>query len=133
MDSAFVRRGVVRHREKTAQKLMKPSCKILALFCSVVQFSAVSLCAQGRFVNLDFESARIILDSSSPYYPNAITAANALPGWTITGSVTAPDVFYNDVSLGAPAVSLQGPGSGYPPIQGNYFVLLQGSTAGAPA
>lgn len=100
----------------------------LAIFCG--QQTGFT---QGTFVNLNFESARVILDPSSPYYPNAINASNALPGWTVTGSFSAPDVLYNDVSLGAAAVSLQGTNGVEPALQGNYSVLLQGSTAGGPA
>lgn len=88
--------------------------------------------SQGTFVNLNFESARIILDTSSPYYPYAINVTNAVPGWTVTEGVFGPDILYNTVSTGSPAVSLQGPGSHLPILQGNYSVLLQGSTGGAP-
>lgn len=85
------------------------------------------------FINLGFERANIILDQSSPYFPHAINASNAVPGWTVTGSVTDPDVFYNDVSLGASAVSLQGPGSHEPILEGSYTVYLQGSSASSPS
>lgn len=101
---------------------MKSPCKLLLL----AQLCAVAVRAQGGFQDLDFESANVILDSSSPYYPNAIDAANAFPGWTVSGSVTAPDVFYNDISLGAPAISLQGAGSLEPVLQGNFSAFLQG-------
>ena len=84
---------------------------------------------QGTFVNLAFESARIILDQSSPFYPNAVNATNALPGWTLLGGDAYPDVLYNDVSLGAPAVSIHDPNDkeGFTPVQGRYSVFLQGS------
>jgi hypothetical protein len=96
--------------------------------------SVAGALGQGNFVNLGFESARIILDPTSPYYPGAVQASNAIPGWTLLGGVANPDVLYNDVSLGAPAVSIHdtGDSEGFPPIQGNYSVYIQGldSTTG---
>ena len=81
---------------------------------------------QGTFVNLAFESARIILDASSPYYPSAVNATNALPGWTAIGSIGYPDVLYNSVTLGSPAISIHDLNDlGQPAIQGRYSVYLQ--------
>jgi hypothetical protein len=93
--------------------------------------------AQGQgFVNLDFEDATIaptpIGGSTYPADPT-----QCFPGWTVGGSSTV--VMYNDVSLGAPAVSLMGPdfpnGAGYAPLQGSYSVLLQyfGIDGGPPS
>jgi hypothetical protein len=110
--------------------MIMKTCALLLLAASL-DFTAE---AQGTFQDLNFESARIILDTNSPYYPNAINAANALPGWTVGGeNEAAPDVLYNTTSSGAPAVSLQGPGSFQPILQGSFTVELQGSSAGAPA
>jgi hypothetical protein len=83
--------------------------------------------AQGTFQNLDFEQANPI-----PIFGNYIvTAASALPSWTvIIGGVGQTQVYYNSPSTGAPAVTLLGPPpptAGYPVIDGNYSVLLQGS------
>jgi hypothetical protein len=66
-----------------------------------------------------------------------VPIGRALPGWTGYGgglpfSSTDP-ILYNTVSLGAPAISLQGPGSPEPILQGLYTVLLQGSTGGGPS
>ena len=39
--------------------------------------------AQGSFQNLDFEQADPVSIVGSPYYPYVVTAASALPFWTI--------------------------------------------------
>jgi hypothetical protein len=83
--------------------------------------------AQGQgFVNLNFESATIApTPVGGSTYPADPT--QALPGWTVGGATTV--VMYNDLSLGAPAVSLMGPNfpnfANYTPLQGSYSVLLQ--------
>ena len=90
---------------------------------------------QGSFRDLDFESATIVRDPSSIYYPYAVVASNAIPGWTgYVGGVPQSDVLYNTVSGAAAAISLQGPGSQYRALQGNYSVGLQGeyNPAGTP-
>lgn len=71
--------------------------------------------AQGTFTDLNFEQA-----GTNP--PN-------LPGWTLySGSV-----FYNTVSIGGAAITIHDSVSThFQPIQGNYSVLLQGSSAGPP-
>ena len=110
----------------------KPFLLAVALLCAVVS----QVRAQGGFQNLDFESANVVLDPSSPYYPYAAIAASALPGWTIVGNFNSPDIFYNDLSAGSPAVSLQGPliGSetrlGGPIFEGSYTVVLQAGGSG---
>jgi hypothetical protein len=90
--------------------------------------SVAGALGQGTFGNLDFESARIILDPTSPYYPGAVQASNAIPGWTLLGGDAYPDVLYNDVSLGAPAVSIHDSNDqeGFTPIAGRYSLYLQG-------
>ncbi|HLX94786.1 MAG TPA: PEP-CTERM sorting domain-containing protein [Verrucomicrobiae bacterium] len=68
------------------------------------------------FVNLDFEDATIVPDPSSSYYPYAVYATNAIPGWTVGGNFQGiNDIFYNTISLGAPSVALFGT---QPPIYG---------------
>jgi hypothetical protein len=85
--------------------------------------------AQG-FVNLDFEAANL---SAYGTGPAAVPTTNALPGWTAyTYGSPASTIFFNTVSVGAAAVSIQGPGSMEPVIQGNYTVYLQGSSGGTP-
>jgi hypothetical protein len=92
--------------------------------------------AQGTFQNLDFEQANPVVVVASPYYPYAVTAASALPDWTVSyGSIQQAQITLNDPSVGSTWVVLIGPGStgvdpasGYPlaAIDGNYSVLLQG-------
>lgn len=83
--------------------------------------------AQGTFVNLGFESPIAPLNPVNGLVP----ASNAVPGWVVyTYGFQAQTVAYNALSLGAAEVSLQGPGSPVPPIQGNYTVVLQGSSGG---
>jgi hypothetical protein len=83
------------------------------------------------FVNLNFERARLYV-SSTPVngWGDVIDPTLAFSGWTVGnsyGSYLA--TFYNDLSLGAPAIDLMGPNfpnaTGYSPLQGSYSVLLQ--------
>ena len=80
---------------------------------------------RGTFQNIDFESANPV--SAGP--PVFVTAASALPGWTINDwrSTKQTEITENNFSTGAPAVILEGVGSVSPPIDGNYSVLLSGS------
>jgi hypothetical protein len=103
--------------------------------------AAVALCAlaaaqtlaQGTFGNLDFENATIVYDPSGPYR-NSIYASNAIPCWTAyLGGVARRDVTYNSRTLDAADVSLHGvASSAWHPIQGNFSVLLLGSSPAAP-
>ena len=113
------------------------SPKLIAGF-AIAHLAALSAQSQVAFTNLNFEQANPVPIVGSPYYPYAVTAASALPYWTVTiGGVQATQVFYNDESLGSPSVSLIGPGHNPnvvpPPIDGNYSVLLQGSFPGSAA
>ncbi len=49
---------------------------------SFLAFS-MSMQAQSTFQNLDFEDANPVPIVGSPYYPYAVTAASALPGWSV--------------------------------------------------
>jgi hypothetical protein len=85
--------------------------------------------AQGQgFVNLDFENATVILDGG----PANIDASSAIPGWTAYAPLIQPVIAYDSTSLGGAMVALEdanAPSGGGPlPIQGNYSMLLQGST-----
>src|ERR1017187_1496979 len=79
------------------------------------------------FINLNFEQSTIV---TGPSGFGAI-ASNAIPGW-IPYLNGAPQtvIIYDTVSLGAAAISLQGPGSSYPILQGSYDVILQYSAGG---
>jgi hypothetical protein len=88
----------------------------------------VSVLAQGTFQNLNFEQANPVF-VSGPDSPYDATTASALPGWTVLiGGVQQSVVTVNNPTLGAPWVSLVGPGThfGFSPIDGDYSVLLQG-------
>ena len=95
----------------------------------LILMSLLVFCRSGGtqgFVNLNFESATIAPTPVGGWtYPADPT--QALPGWTVGGATTV--VMYNDLSLGAPAVSLMGPNfpnfANYTPLQGSYSVLLQ--------
>jgi hypothetical protein len=98
--------------------------KLYVAAFSLVVTSCVS--AQGTFGNLNFESANPIPLVGSPYYPYAVASSNGIPSWTAYIGANAVDwLLLNTVSLGAAAISLQGPGSGYPILQGSYSVFLQ--------
>jgi hypothetical protein len=82
------------------------------------------------FTNLNFESARIVLDTGSIYYPYAVYATSAVPGWTITGFLGPTELLYNDISLGAPSVSLCS--TSPPSLGGRYSINLYGGVPGPP-
>src|SRR6266496_3119850 len=92
--------------------------------CGLALFLAATctLHSQGSFVNLDFESANIIPDPVSPYYPHAVSVANALPGWTAYGGTFGGDILYDDLSLGDPAISIHDANGFIPILQGSYTV-----------
>ena len=100
------------------------------LVIAILIFGSWPCFSQG-FVNLDFESAVITPDPSSPYYPNAVHASDAIPGWTATGFIGPTDILYNSPSLGSTSVSILGT-SGFPPaLDGNFSVLLYGGVGEA--
>lgn len=101
----------------------------------IAVFALMGACgafAQGTFQNLDFEAANVVPISGQPY---AVTAANALPDWTVNyGVVQQTQIYYNDPSLGGTAVTLEA--NGYPGtvsavVDGNFSVLLQGGQVAA--
>ena len=103
---------------------MKRTKLIVAL--SVALFAAFLIQAQS-FQNLNFEQADpLVVNPDNPY---VITAASAFPYWTVTiDGVQQTDIYYNDISLGNPQVTLIStsyPNMGLAPIDGTYSVLLQ--------
>jgi hypothetical protein len=92
---------------------------------------ALSGQAQGTFQNLDFEQADPIPVAGSPFYPYVVTAASALPSWTVTiGGLAQTQVNNNLPSTGSPEVVLFGPPLPNPNvIDGNYSVWLQGANS----
>jgi hypothetical protein len=84
--------------------------------------------AQGTFQNLDFESANL----PNGTQPGPVLVANALPGWSVYyGTNQVNQIFYNDISLGAPQVTLLSANDPFGPnaIEGNFGVLLQGGSS----
>jgi hypothetical protein len=108
-------------------------------------FVVMSSSAQETFQNLNFEQAMpvIVPMAGNPYYPYAVTAASALPDWTVSyGGVQQTQITENAPSAGSTWVVLIGPGStgtapgsDYPlaAIDGNYSVLLQGGLTASSA
>ncbi len=73
--------------------------------------------AQG-FVNLGFEAANL-----SGYSAGSVPASDAIPGWTAyLGGVVLSNINYNTFGNGNMVVIV-----GVNPIQGNYFVHIQGN------
>lgn len=100
--------------------------KAISITLALTLIGTWSGLSQG-FVNLDFEHATIVPDPGSPFYPNAVYASNALPGWTITGSFLGPDeILYNHLSTGAQSISILDANSLRPILGGNYTLDLYG-------
>jgi hypothetical protein len=101
--------------------------------CAAATGLAAHASSQSTFQNLNFEqAAAYVTPTPVGSWGGFIDPGLAFPGWT-TGNAVA---FYNDLSLGAPAVCLMGPNfpsaAGYSSLQGSYSVLLQyfGTTPG---
>jgi hypothetical protein len=94
--------------------------------------SASGAVGQGTFQNLDFEQATIVSDPSSPYYPNAVYASDAIPGWTPDSFLGTNDVLYNEVTLGAAGVSILGTDGIPPALDGKFSVYLYGGAVPSP-
>ena len=106
---------------------------VMVFFCLGVFPS--SILAQGSFQNLSFEQANPGQTVESPNgYPVAynVPAANALPYWNVYyGGVQQNTVNFNSPGLGSTLVTLVG--EGWPAIDGNYSVLLQGGQTASAA
>ena len=103
--------------------------KRIVSICLLILWVGISRGYCQAFTNLDFEQP--ILPLNPVNYQVPTTAA--MPGWTAyTYGSPASQVGYNAVSLGAAAVSLQGPGSLETILQGSYSVELQPATGGPP-
>ena len=86
------------------------------------------------FINLNFEDAVIVSDPSSPYYPYAVYASDAIPGWTVAGGFLGTnEVLYDDLSIGSTSLSILGVNGLPAPLAGNYSVLLQGGLTASSA
>lgn len=92
------------------------------LGCMLFVFGKHNAMSQGSFGNLDFESPNLPLTPVNFQVP----ISDALPGWVgYIGGNPWGLVVYNTVSLGDAAITLQGPGSTRPILQGSYTVFLQ--------
>jgi len=98
------------------------------LLIGIFSFGTWHSFGQG-FVNLNFEQAVIVPDATSPYYPNAVYASSAIPGWTATGFIGPTDILYNSASLGSTSVSILGVNGNPPALDGNYSIYLYGGDA----
>jgi hypothetical protein len=95
----------------------------------IVTAVIVTLCQSGYtqgFINLDFEAATIVPDPSSSFYPYAVYASDAIPGWTPTGFLGPNEILYNTVSLGATSVSIFDINGFNPVIDGAFSIQLYG-------
>ncbi len=99
------------------------------LFGIVLVFSGGQAGFSQGFVNLNFEHPILPL---TPNEFSAVPITNALPGWTgyLNGS-RVDRVVFNGLSIGGEQISLHN-SNGFPPIQGRYSVILQGSTGAGP-
>jgi len=113
-------------------RTMKPVYYILWLSLGLIAFSRN---ASGQnFVNLNFEQAQIVYDPSNY---TGVFVRDAIPGWTVANNFQGTnDIAYNELSLGAPGVSLCGPGSKGgtsptpAPLDGNFSIDLYGGVPG---
>ena len=95
-------------------------------------FATTQLSFSQGFVNLDFESAKIIPLASGGFFPTSVAVTNALPGWNVFyGSIQESQITYNAPAVGSTFVSLLATNGQQ--ISGNFSVLLQGGLSAAAA
>jgi hypothetical protein len=104
--------------------------KTKKLFVYIISIIATPWCFSQGFINLNFENAAIVYDSSGQF-ASSVYASNAVSGWTAyIAGVSQTDIMYNDRTLDNACVSLQGTNSSVlTPIQGYYTMLLLGASA----
>jgi len=100
--------------------------KLIALSVGAV-FAALPVHAQS-FTDLNFEKANPV-SAGNLGYPFEVTAASAVPDWTVyIGTTPQTDVFLNTFTYGNASVDLIGPGYqtglDYGPIDGKYSMVL---------
>jgi hypothetical protein len=101
--------------------------RLITSLVAVLFATLQTVFAQSTFQNLDFESAMII---PIPGDPHMVAISNALPGWSAYGNYAGDNILYDDLSLGAPAISIQDAAGFEPVLEGNYTVYFQGSFPG---
>src|SRR5665213_3540070 len=97
--------------------------KIKGTVMGIFLLASRHTCLSQGFINLDFESAKII-----PISPTVIAVTNALPGWTVyLGNNSQSQITYDNPALGSAWVSLITINDPYgAPLSGSYSVYLQG-------
>jgi hypothetical protein len=96
---------------------MKPQVLIISMLLS----GTLGGYSEG-FMNLYFEQATIVAGPSG-----GVITSNALPGWSASiYGFPQSVILYDDITLGAAAVSIQDANGHVPILQGQYSVLLQG-------
>ncbi len=107
---------------------MKTGFKILIALTSLLPCQ--SGWAQGSFQNLDFENSIIVSSSPSGFGFNTGTAN--VPGWTEYNGWNAANysggatLVYNNMTLDAPGIELEGADYFIPAIEGQYSILISG-------
>jgi hypothetical protein len=106
-------------------KIMKAT-KLNTFLISVLFSSFVYVGASQGFVNLNFESARIIpLTTGANFPPYSVAVTNAVPGWSVFfGTNQVNQITYNDPALGSTFATLWATNGAQ--ISGNFSLLLQG-------
>jgi hypothetical protein len=83
--------------------------------------------AQG-FVNLNFESAKIVPVSGDPY--GRVESASAFPGWTCyTGTTVETLALYDNLFLDSSGIGIVDNNSSFGLIQGQYTAMLEAGLA----
>jgi hypothetical protein len=101
------------------------------LFGSIVSLGFLSSVNGQGFINLGFESAKVVVDTNQVNSLWPCFSTNAFPGWTcyVDGNPQT-HITYNDMPMESAAVTLQGTNSpiGIFPVQGKFAVYLKGGT-----
>jgi hypothetical protein len=98
-------------------------------FVLILMLAFGRVCFSQGFVNLDFESAKVIPVVGDSNYPNAVAITNAVPGWSVFGTMNG-NMLCNLPSIGTTSVILLATNG---VITGNYSVQLEGGFSFFPA
>ena len=101
------------------------------LYITATRLSGQGSSGQSTFQNWDFESTTV--QTPPPRQSSVVPFATAFPGWSgIVGGVPQSSALVNGFSLGGAFISLSGPKSLTPVIDGKYSALLIGTDSGPP-
>ncbi|HEX3797413.1 MAG TPA: hypothetical protein VH413_01830 [Verrucomicrobiae bacterium] len=106
--------------------------KTLIVSCFVICSATCGFKAAAQdFINLGFDQGTIVPDTSSVYYPIAVSSSDAIPGWTTTDFMTT-DIFYNQLSTGSTSIAILDKNNvyGLQPLAGIYSIDLYGGVEG---